>query len=358
LLETKLEEQAKDLRLALMFNEKLLAHDPLSGLADGGRLSSILAQLKADGLWMDFYRDSDIAPMKRLRDIHDAEFLNDLHRRSYSGLDKLDANTPLIKESFEIARFGAGGVLDAVDKIMGGEVERAFCLTAMPGHHAGISTSGYGSLVNPIAAGAHYLTKKYGLKRVAIIDLDGEHGSGTQQIFYGRKDVMTVSVHEYPGVTGTGYYDELGGKGALGHNFNIPFASGYGDREYRVCFKEFIEKIMWQYMPQFILVGYGTNILLDDSVSHLRVTEQGLLQTHKLLLDMAQGICGGKYLAVLEGGSPGELMARSVSKFINLLVNNTEIPADKVSKDELISYADWYGYAKLLRAQFKKYWRL
>ena len=51
-------------------------------------------------------------------------------------------------------------------------------------------------------------------------------------------------------------------------------------------------------------------------------------------------------------------MGRSVAQYINLLLNKLEISADKVSKDELISYADWYGYAKLLKAQFKKFWRL
>lgn len=116
-----------------MFNEKLLEHDPLTEGVEGGRLNAIIMNLQKAGLWEKFMTEADIAPMKRLRDIHDQEFLNDLHKRSYSGLDKLDPNTPLIKESFEIARFGAGGVLDAVDKIMSKEAEKAFCLTAMPG---------------------------------------------------------------------------------------------------------------------------------------------------------------------------------------------------------------------------------
>ena len=114
---------------AIMFNEKLLEHDALTEGADGGRLTSIINQLEKLGLWNEYKHDADIAPMKRLRDIHDQVFLNDLHKRAYSGLDKLDPNTPLIKESFEIARFGAGAVLDAVDLIMNGDVGKAFCLT-------------------------------------------------------------------------------------------------------------------------------------------------------------------------------------------------------------------------------------
>lgn len=349
----------KPLREAVVFyNEKLLEYDPLTEKQEGGRLSSIIDQMKTDGVWEGRTVDADIAPMKRLRDIHDNDYLNDLHKRSYSGLEQLDENTPLIKQAFEIARFGAGGVLDAVDRIMEEQIQSALCLTAMPGHHAGISSFGYGSLVNPAAAGAQYLTKKYGLKRVAVLDIDAEHGSGTQEIFYTRRDVMTMSVHEYPGVTGTGHYEDLGGKGALGHNINIPVASGYGDREYRVCIKEIIEKILLQYNPQFLILCFGTNVLAQDPASHLIVSEQGLSATAVLINEIAQKLCGGKLISILEGGTPGRTMAKSVSEHFSLMLNDFILPVDRVKKDELISYADWYSYAKILKAQFKKIWRL
>ena len=342
----------------ITFNPKLLEHDPLTEEAEGGRLALIIDQLQNDGLWNDHLLEADIAPMKRLRDIHHPDYLNDLHRRSYSGVEKLDSHTPLIKRSFEIARFGAGGVLDAVDKIMAGEASSAFCLTAMPGHHAGISKHGFGSLVNPVAAGAHYLTKKYSLRRVAVIDLDAEHGSGTQEIFYYRKDVLTISIHEFPGVTGTGYYDEIGPKGFLGYNLNIPFASGYGDREYRVCFKEIIEKVLQQFEPQFIILAFGTNVLNEDPASHLLVSESGLIEITSLFKNLASQFCEGKIISVLEGGTPGKLMAKATSQHASLILNKFNSAVDRVKKEELISYADWYSYAKLVKATFKKFWKL
>ncbi|MGM0601212.1 MAG: histone deacetylase family protein [Candidatus Rifleibacteriota bacterium] len=342
----------------ITFNSKLLEHDPLTSEEEGGRLALIVEQLKRDGLWQDHFVEADIAPMKRLRDIHNPDYLNDLHRRSYSGVEKLDANTPLIKKSFEIARFGAGGVLDAVDAIMSGMVSSALCLTAMPGHHAGISQHGYGSLVNPVAAGAHYLSKKYRLKRVAIIDLDAEHGSGTQEIFFYRKDILTISIHEYPGVTGTGYYDEVGPKGFQGYNLNIPFASGYGDREFKVCFEEIIAKVLKQYKPEFIILAFGTNVLADDPSSHLLVSENGLINIVEMFRKIALQHTEGKIISVLEGGTPGNLMAKTVSQHASLMLNKFNSSVDNGKKEELISYADWYRYAKLVKAQFRKYWKL
>ena len=52
--------------------------------------------------------------------------------------------------------------------------------------------------LNYAAAGAHYLSKKFSLKRVAIVDLDADHGVGTQEIFWERRDVLTVSLHRIP----------------------------------------------------------------------------------------------------------------------------------------------------------------
>jgi acetoin utilization deacetylase AcuC-like enzyme len=150
----------------------------------------------------------------------------------------------------------------------------------------------------------------------------------------------------------------MGGKGALGYNLNIPFASGYGDREYRVCLKEIVEKILNQFLPQFIIVGFGTNIHNSDPASHLIVSDAGLLNIYQNILDICEKFCDGKLISVLEGGTPGNLMAKLTTQHVRFLVNKIAGPVDKVKKEELISYADWYGYAKLLKAQFKKFWKL
>jgi acetoin utilization deacetylase AcuC-like enzyme len=317
-----------------------------------------IEQLTADGLWEDLYLESDIAPMKRLRDIHDPEYLNDLHRRSYSGVEQLDSHTPLIRKSFEIARYGAGEVLDAVDHVMEERFKSAFCLTAMPGHHAGISSFGYGSLVNPAAVGAHYLIKKHQLKRVLILDLDAEHGKGTQEIFYDRKDVMTVSFHEYPGVSGTGHYEETGAKGSQGYNLNFPLPSGYGDREYRVAIKEVLTKILNQFCPEFIILSFGTNVLAEDPSSHILLSEKGLLDTVLMIKKIAEKHAGGKIISVLEGGTPSTFMARAISNHATLMLKDLIPTVDSGKKEELISYADWYSYSKLLIGHFKKFWKL
>ena len=156
-----------------MYHPDLAIQDPLSATSEGGRISLIVDRLIQDGLWGDMVCEADIAPLKRLRDVHEEEYLNDLHRRITLGIHQLDAHTPVMEKSFDLARIGAGEVLDAIDLIMEKEIRSAFCLTPMAGHHAGIKTFGGGCLVNGVAAGAHYLTKKYQLKKVAVLDQIG-----------------------------------------------------------------------------------------------------------------------------------------------------------------------------------------
>ncbi len=343
---------------AILFHPGLLDQDRLTATPEGGRLSLIIEQLTFDGIWQEAVHEADIAPMKRLRDIHDPEYLNSLHKRSVLGLDKLDSATPLMEKSFEIARYGAGGVLDAIDLVMEEKYRTAFCLTAMPGHHAGVSKFGYGSLINPAAAGAQYLTKKYGLKRVLVLDIDSEHGRGTQEIFLKRRDVMFLSIHEYPGLSGTGHYSESGEHPALGYTMNVPFPSGYGDREYQVCLKEIVSPIVKQFEPEFIVLSFGTNLLAEDPSSHLIVSEFGLIQILREIQGIARSVCKGRIVSVLEGGTPGKLMARAVSQHAMLLLNNRFAPVDKGKKEELISYSDWYNYAKLLKNHLRKYWKI
>ena len=343
---------------AVMFNPGLLDHDPRTAVNGVARLQAIIDELVLEGLWADFVHESDIAPMKRLRDVHGQDFLNDLHRRCVSGLEHLDGETPINAKSFEASRYGAGGVLDAIDLVMNGEIERAVCLTAMPGHFAGVARFGQGCMINPSAVGAHYLTKKYGMRRVAIIDVDALHGLGTQEIFWKRKDVLSISLHEYPGISGTGHYSEIGEHSSLGFNLNFPFPSGYGDREYMACLKELVFPILHQFKPEFILYLWGTNVLAGDPGSHVIMSEGGMADVTRAILSLAKAECGGRIVSILEGGSPGKAMARAVAQHVMLFLKNREVSVDKGIKAELISYSDWYIYSKHLKAQLKMYWRI
>lgn len=342
----------------VIFHPDLLLNDPLTATAEGGRLALSVNQLMYDGLWGENVVEADLAPLKRLRDIHDEAFLNELHRRATHGLKEIDPRTPLMEKSFELARRCAGGVLDGIDLIMSGEVPSALVLTSMPGHHAGHHSAMGGSLINAAAAGAHYLTKKFQIPRVAIIDIDAAHGNGTQEIFLRRRDVLYLSMHEYPAFPGSGHYSDMGEPPARGYTVNLPFPSGYGDREYLNCWKEIAAPIIRQFEPEFIILSWGTNVLKGDASYHMVVSEYGLISFLQEVIGLAQNICKGRLISVLEGGTSGKAMAKAISQHAMLLLNKQMPSVDKEEKGELISFADWYSYSKLLKSQLRKYWRV
>jgi len=333
-------------RAGLFYHPDLMVEDPLHAGPEGGRLGLIIDQLVVDGLWGELLIEAEPAPLKRLRDIHEEEYLNDLHKRVTHGAKELDPLTPLSEKSLELARLNAGEVLDAIDGVMSGELVTAACLTGTPGHHAGFRTGGGGSLVNVAAVGAHFLTKKYRMERVAILDFDAAHGNGTQEIFWKRRDVLYLSIHEYPAWPGSGHYSDVGDSPARGYTVNVPFPSGYGDREYLLAMREIVIPVLKQYGPEFILLSWGTNILRDDRSFHLVATEAGMMSLLGEIVQTAKSLCKGRLVSILEGGTPGKAMARAVSQHVSFLLNNTVPPVDKGEKGELTSFADWYSYAK------------
>jgi acetoin utilization deacetylase AcuC-like enzyme len=126
---------------------------------------------------------------------------------------RLDPDTQAGPHSYRAALKAAGAVLDAVDRVLQGEIDRAFCCVRPPGHHAEADRAMGFCLFNNVAvAAAHALA--LGLQRVMVIDFDVHHGNGTQHIFESDPRVLYLSSHAFPFYPGTGGLDEVGtGKG-------------------------------------------------------------------------------------------------------------------------------------------------
>ncbi|MFC0251623.1 histone deacetylase family protein [Massilia consociata] len=163
-------------------------------------------------------------PVRGMRDdVEPADF------QARLGLFVSDARTPLTSRTWTAAKTGADCAINAAHALRVGE-RGSFALTSPPGHHAGADWAGGGGFLNNAALAAQHL-RDDGLQRVAILDLGLHHGHGTQQIFYGRSDVLFVSIHldphgAYPFYAG--YADETGTGAGLGYTMNLPLAAGNG----------------------------------------------------------------------------------------------------------------------------------
>jgi acetoin utilization deacetylase AcuC-like enzyme len=142
------------------------------------------------------------------------------------GLYAADATTPITAGTWTAAKTGADCAINAAHALRLGE-RASFALTLPAGHHAGVESFGGGCYLNNAALAAQHLLDD-GLERVAILDIDWRHGSGAQQIFYARRDVLTVSIHADPRAAYpyySGHADETGAGDGLGFNMNLPLAA-------------------------------------------------------------------------------------------------------------------------------------
>ena len=166
------------------------------------------------------------ATLEELALNHDRSFVKRIGSIKPRGIQFLDADTYFNEHSWHAARLSYGGAILAVDKVMQGEIDRAFCCLRPPGHHAENAESMGFCIFNNIAGAARFALTKHGLSRVAIFDFDVHHGNGTQSAFYEDNSVYFTSLHQWPFYPGTGAATENGNGRGRGYTMNFPLNSG------------------------------------------------------------------------------------------------------------------------------------
>ena len=231
----------------------------------------------------------------------------------------LDPDTSTCPESFDAARMAAGGTIRAVDAVMDRQVDNAFCLHRPPGHHAESNRAMGFCLFNNIAIGAAHALMRPDCRRVLIYDFDIHHGNGTQHSFFTRSDVLYVSTHQYPYYPGTGGYREVGMERGEGFTVNIPLDYGFGDGDYTRILDEVIGPIGRQYKPDLVMVSAGYDIYEEDPLGAMRVSVKGFALIMSRMLALADEVCGGKLVAVLEGGYHIQGLTNGVKACLNAM---------------------------------------
>ncbi len=233
---------------------------------------------------------------------HDLSYIQFVAETKGKIQKRLDPDTVTSPKSYEAACMAVGGFLELGDALFAGTITNGFALVRPPGHHAERERAMGFCIFNNVAVGARYLVKKYGLKKVLIVDWDLHHGNGTQHSFYGDSGILYVSTHQYPYYPGTGWYDEVGSGEGKGYTINIPLTPGMGDADYVYVFEQIIVPVARTWKPEVILVSAGFDIHRNDPLGGMNVTESGFTKMTKILMDAAEEACGGKILFLLEGG--------------------------------------------------------
>jgi len=222
---------------------------------------------------------------------HDADYVWNLKK----GLVE-DSDTPAYQNIYDYARLSVGGAMLA-SKING------FSLMRPPGHHAGrngaalgVYTRGFCYLNNVAIA-----VKALG-KPALILDVDGHHGNGTQEIFQGDKKTVYVSLHRYPHYPGTGAYSE-------GNALNFPLPVDCGEQRYLETLDEALGMVNVGKL-EVVAVSVGLDAHVGDLAS-LGLTEDSYCEIGRRI-----GSLGKKTFFVMEGGYVGEQNGRDIDQLL------------------------------------------
>jgi acetoin utilization deacetylase AcuC-like enzyme len=241
------------------------------------------------------------AELDELLRVHDAAHLATLDE--FAGRSgRLDADTFVSPHSVDVARLAAGSVIDLSKRVARGEAKFGLAAVRPPGHHAeGDRAMGF-CLLNNVAIAARALQADEGVGKILIFDWDVHHGNGTQHTFDEDPSVLYASTHQFPYYPGTGDAAETGRGAGAGTTLNIPLPAGCGDAEYIGSVQRLLLPVARAFQPDLIMISCGFDAHRDDPLASMQVSEQGYRTLTALLRSLADEVCDGRLMMVLEGG--------------------------------------------------------
>jgi acetoin utilization deacetylase AcuC-like enzyme len=295
-----------------------LEHDPGPHHPESpARLQAVLEALSEPQFAGLDRREAPPAAIEDLRRVHPGRHVERiLNAVPKTGHVAIDADTVISAASGRAALRAAGAVVAAVDAVVAGEADNAFCAIRPPGHHAEPGRSMGFCLFNNAAIGALRAREVHGLERVAVVDFDVHHGNGTQAAFASDPSLFYASTHQYPLYPGTGAASETG----VGNIVNVPLRPMSGSAPFRRAFDEHILPALDVFRPKLIIVSAGFDAHRDDPLAQLMLDESDYLWVTEQLVELACRHAEGRLVSTLEGGYDLEALGASAAVHVRVLM--------------------------------------
>jgi acetoin utilization deacetylase AcuC-like enzyme len=279
------------------------------------RLSAIEDQLIASGVAPHLARyEAPLATDEQLTRVHPIEYVQAIRDAAPErGTVHLDPDTAMNPHSLQAALRAAGAAVLAVDLILTGKAQTAFCAVRPPGHHAcRVRPMGF-CIFNNVAVAARHALHAHGVERVAIVDFDVHHGNGTEDIFEGDEHVLMASIFQHP------FYPYSGTDHPASNMFNVPLAAGAGTRELREAVTETWLPALDEFRPELVLFSAGFDAHAEDDMAMLRFTDSDYAWVTRQVRQLAERHARGRMASVLEGGYALSALGRSVVQHLRVM---------------------------------------
>jgi acetoin utilization deacetylase AcuC-like enzyme len=297
-----------------------LEHDPGQYHPETpARLKAVLDALSAPEFAALDRREAPAAALDDLTRVHPRRFVERLLAAvPEAGHVGIDADTVMSPQSGAAALHAAGAVAAAVDAVVAGEADSAFCAVRPPGHHAEPNRAMGFCLFNNIAVGALRARQVHGLARVAVVDFDVHHGNGTQACFWDDGSLFYGSTHQWPLYPGTGSSGETG---AAGNIVNVPLPPMSGSQAFRLGMTRTLLPALDAFAPEMVLISAGFDAHRSDPLAQLLLEEADYTWATEQLCAIARQHAGGRVVSTLEGGYDLVALGGSAAAHVRVLMS-------------------------------------
>lgn len=281
------------------------------------RLAAAVAELERAGLLGRFVAvPARAVTREELLAAHGAAHVDNVRAVTRAPDGVLDDDTYTSEGTWQAATGAAGGTIDVVRGVANGAFLRGLALPRPPGHHATADHAMGFCVFNNVAVAARALRPR----RVAIVDFDVHHGNGTQDIFYHDPGVLFISTHQAPLYPGTGHLHESGAGPGVGTTINVPLPPGSGDDALLEAHDEVVVPAVRRFAPDILLVSAGFDGHWRDPLAGHAMTLEGYGSLARRLVGLADEVCGGRVVVVLEGGYDLGVLAHGVANVARALL--------------------------------------
>lgn len=313
-------------KTGFVYDDRYLLHDTGGYHPESPeRLRAIVKRLHESGILEKLILiQPEMANQRWVEAVHNIHYIMRFDEACISGFPEFEhPDNAICRDTYDTAFLAVGGVLKAIDMVMKGEIDNAFCAVRPPGHHAEVDKPMGFCYFNNVAIGARYVQKQYGIERVAIIDFDVHHGNGTQHIFDRDPTVLYYSIHEHPSFAypGTGREFEVGVGEGDGYTVNSPVLPGRGDDEYRRLIMQDLVPAMKKFKPEFIILSAGFDAHQSDLMSGTNLSTDGYDFVTEVIMNLVNRFTEGRVVSVLEGGYNLDVLAILVENHIKMLAH-------------------------------------
>ncbi|KAI1278379.1 Histone deacetylase 6 [Halotydeus destructor] len=265
----------------------------------------LLAHSKDHVVKMNFLCDFTQQELDKLSEKHDSVYFN--------------------RKTTVAAKLAAGSLLQMVDSVLSGQHLNGFAVIRPPGHHASACEPAGFCYFNNVAIAAKYAVKKFGIKKVLIVDWDVHHGDGTQKLVSGDNSILFVSIHRYDR---SSFYPNsiiAGSRTGFKNIINIPFNDDkMADAEYMSAFFNIVLPVATDFQPELVLVSSGFDAAINDPLGSYKVSPEAYgHMTHHLC-----ALANGRVVAALEGGYNLETIAKCSTEVVNVLLGHPPKPLE------------------------------